>query len=39
MEFTGIDPVALIAYLIPSIVIGLVAFLIWKGRDHRFPKE
>jgi hypothetical protein len=39
MEYTGVDPVALIAYIIPFIVIGVVAFLIWKVRDHRFPKK
>lgn len=39
MELAGIDPVALIAYIIPFVVIGFIVFLIKKTRDHRFPKE
>jgi hypothetical protein len=39
MEVAGIDPVVLIAYLIPFVVIGFIAYLIRKARDHSSPKE
>ncbi len=38
MEFTGIDPVALIAYIIPFVVIGFIVYLIRNARDHSSPK-